>query len=111
VGQPAAQLEPRQPGKRPSPSKWPATDPKICDEIARRSHGRCPATERFDWSSTSPPHIRKGAEGRLFEELCPSLEPASNWTIGARSNLNGRAREPMSFWGTEQKERSDQDPR
>jgi len=68
-----------------------------------------PGIRSFDWEPTSPPNIRGAPKGASLTSSAPLSSPE---LTGRRANsiLNGRAREPMSFWDTEWQQRSDQDP-
>jgi len=60
-----------------------------------------------------PPPLRTIVRCRRapLRRALPLSRARENWTRWARSTLNGRAREPMSFWDAEWRDRSDEDPR
>ena len=100
MGDPAVQLE-------PASEREARAEPESRDTRGLLDQARQPVALIGD---PPPSEHSWSAEGRSSYELCPLLEPGSNWTA-SQSSLNGRVREPMSFWDTEQRQCSDQDPR
>lgn len=79
----------------------PQGGPESWDSIPRWLHGHRFDAARFDWWPTLPPSAKTFAgcrHRRPLVDLCPLLEPGSNWTDASQTVLNGRVRVRTCFW-------------